>query len=143
MGTLGDNPIQVLADYRRLYEEHWAVAQSTRSLAPNTDQRDTYEQARVLRGEIARLFPHVERHLRAVGIDVAGVSGGVRPAAVDRVIALAIERHRERQGLEPASARAEHRSAPRSRRPTVALLTSLVLLSAGGIGWGLLVAGWL
>jgi hypothetical protein len=138
-----DDPVEVLTEYRRVYEEHWAVAQSTRALASHADQGDAFERARVLRGEIARLFPHVDRHLRAVDIDVEQVSGGVRPFVLDRVIALAIERHRQRRrGLESIGAGVPSKAA-RPRRPALVLLMSLAALSVGGLGWGVLVAGWL
>ena len=141
--SFADDPIIALSEYRRLYEEHWRVAQSARSLAAHSEQPDAYERARALRGEVARLLPQVERHLRAVGIDVAEVSGGVRPATVDRVVALAIERHRERQAFESQTAQPSDASSSHPKRSPRALFASLVLLSAGGVGWGLLVSGWL
>ena len=140
--SFADDPTIALSEYRRLYEEHWRVAQSARSLAAHSEQPDAHERARDLRGEVARLLPQVERHLRAVGIEVTEVSGGVRPAAVDRVIALAIERHRERQAFESQTAQPSDAPYSRSRPSPRALFASLVLLSAGGVGWGLVVAGW-
>ncbi len=141
MTRLTDDPIALLHEYRRLYEEHWAVTQSARSLSDARDQAETYDRARALRGETARILPFVEQHLRAVGIDVTEVSGGVRPAAVARVIDLAIERHRQRQSRVVPIDLSEEPNAPLRRRGLV-LAASLVALASGGLGWAL-VAGWL
>jgi hypothetical protein len=141
--NFADDAVQVLTEYRRLYEEHWSVAQSARSLTPVSQTGEAYERARVVRGEVSRLFPQVERHLRAVGIDPSEVTGGVRPAALDRVIAVAIERHRDQQAREAPAAQSERASPTRPSRSALVLLASLAVVAAGGFGWGLVIAGWL
>ena len=69
----------VLVEYRGLFAEHWSP----------TRCEDSFRL----------ILRDVDRHLNEVDIDMSEVSGGVPPAVVDRVITLALDRHRQRAAL--------------------------------------------
>ena len=134
--------ISVLSEYRRIYEQHWNLTQSARALTKRGEQIEVNERASALRGENARIMAEVARQLRAVNIEFSEVSGGVRPPVVDRVIGIAIERHRS---LDAQLASADPRRAPRTaqsssaRRTVASVLVALTI--ACGVGAWLLARG--
>ena len=127
-----------------MYEEHWNLAQSARALTERREQRELHERARALRGENSRIMSEVARQLRAVNIELSEVSGGVRPSAVNRVIGIAIERHRSLANQAPSASpvrasRTDAGDRPTARRTVASVLVALTI--ACGVGAWLLARG--